>query len=74
MDFMIKQGISVLDHKKSLSPESPFRYISRLDNNCVENWFGFIKHKIMMSTKGQVPSEVVPKIYNKVKVIRFPRI
>lgn len=68
--IMIKQGIAVLDFKQALSLESLLRYISRFDNNNVENWFEYIKHKIQMGIeKGLVPSEIVPKIYNKIKVI-----
>ena len=40
--IMIKQGVAVLDYKNSLSLESPLRYFTRLDNNCVENWFGHV--------------------------------
>ena len=65
--LMIKQGINVLD--KSLSTESELRNKTRLDNNSVENRFGYIKKSIMLGNyKAVVPSEIVPKLYNLIKV------
>ena len=62
---MIPQGIRVID--KAIYSERKLRNKTRLDNNAVENYFGFLKRKIMMSSKKMLPSELVRKIYNNVK-------
>lgn len=67
--IMIKHGIKVLDFKNSLTKDSYIRNITRLENNCVENRFGYIKHSIMLGVgKGVAPSEILPSLYLLIKV------
>ena len=66
---MIKQGIDLLNYKGVLSSINGISKKTRLDNNCVENRFGYIKNSIMMgSNKALLPSEIVPSLYMIIKV------
>ena len=63
--IMIKQGVAVLDYKKMLISQSRIRKLTRLDNNCVENRFGFIKRSIL---SGKDKGEMIPSLYSLIKV------
>ena len=66
--IIFRNGINILDKKHQLSSDARLRSHTCLSNNYVENRFGFIKTSIMMGGKPCLPSEIVPKLYNQIKV------
>jgi len=66
--ILFENGIYVLDKKNQLSNTAKIRTTTSLSNNYVENRFGFIKNAVMMKSKPVMPSDLIPKLYNDIKV------